>query len=189
MALFENVDFNSVIDSFADIGGFDVVLPFILVFAVVFAILRKIRLFGDNKNVDAIVSLILAAFLISSTEIVNILTGFLPRVSMIVLVLLMLILVVGIFSGGSEWGGGWLFIGAIVAIGAVLWALGAAADWDVPLIEEMTEQDVGTLIVIGVFVLVIWLIVREPGQGGQGKSIGNRFEDLVKGLTGRNRHP
>src|SRR3989338_7636256 len=141
MALFENVDFNSVIDSFADIGGFDVVLPFILVFAVVFAILRKISLFGENKNVDAIVSLILAAFLISSTEIVNILTGFLPRVSMIVLVLLMLILVVGIFF------------------------------------------------VIGVFVLVIWLIVREPGQGGQGKSIGNRFEDLVKGLTGRNRHP
>ncbi|MBS3151427.1 hypothetical protein J4443_03560 [Candidatus Woesearchaeota archaeon] len=182
MALFENIDFNDVVGSFADVGGFDVVLPFLLVFAVTFAILRKIRLFGENKNVDAIVSLILAAFLVSSTAIVEVLVGFLPRVSMIVLVLLMLILVVGIFSGKSEWGGGWLFWGAVVGIISVIWALGAAADWDVPLVGEMTEQDVGTLIVVGVFVLVIWLIVREPG--GDKKSLGDRFENLVKGLTG-----
>ncbi len=183
MALFENVDFNDVVEGFADVGGFDVVLPFILVFAVTFAVLRKIKLFGENKNVDAIVSLILAAFLVSATDLVDILVGFLPRVSMIVLVLLMLILVVGIFSGESKWGGGWLFWGAVVGIAAVLWALGAAADWEVPLVEEITEQDIGTLIVIGVFVLVIWLIVREPG-GKEGKSLGNRFESLVSGLTG-----
>ena len=82
MALFENVDFNSAVDSFADIGGFDVVLPFLLVFAVTFAILRKIKLFGDKKNGDAIVSIILAAFLISATEVVELLVAFLPRVSM-----------------------------------------------------------------------------------------------------------
>ncbi len=183
MALFDNVDFSAAVDNFADVGGFDVVLPFILVFAVTFAVLRKIKLFGENKNVDAIVSLILAAFLVSATDLVEILIGFLPRVSMIVLVLLMLILVVGIFSGGSSWGGGWLLAGAVVAIFSVLWALGAAAEWEVPLLEEVTEQDIGTLIVIGVFVLVIWLIVREPGNGG-GRSLGDRFESLVKGLTG-----
>jgi len=187
MALFDNVDFNDIINSFSDVGGFDVVLPFILVFAVTFAVLRKIKLFGENKNVDAIVSLILAAFLISATEIVNVLVGFLPRVSMIVLVLLMLILVVGIFSGGSEWGGGWLFFGAIVAIAAVLWALGAAADWNVPLVEDITEQDIGTLIVIGVFVLVIWLIVREPGQGRN--SIGSFIDKAVAGLKGGKPRP
>ncbi|MEK6856808.1 MAG: hypothetical protein AABX49_02215 [Nanoarchaeota archaeon] len=181
MALFENIDFNDIVESFSDVGGFDVILPFILVFAVTFAVLRKIKLFGENKNVDAIVSLILAAFLVSSTTIVNVLTGFLPRVSMIVLVLLMLILVVGIFSGGSEWGGGWLFVGAIIAILSVLWALGAAAEWDVPLVGEITEQDVGTLIVVGVFVLVIWLIVREPNDKNKSSAV-NFLENIVKGL-------
>ena len=181
MAVFENIDFNNLVETFADVGGFDVVLPFLLVFAVTFAVLRKIKLFGENKNVDAIVSLILAAFLVSSTRIIEVLVGFLPRVSMIVLVLLMLILVVGIFSGGSEWGGGWLFIGAIVAILAVLWALGAAADWDVPLVGEITEQDVGTLIIVGVFVLVIWLIVREPVDKNR-SSVGGFIDSLVRGL-------
>ncbi len=181
MALFENIDFNDIVDSFSDVGGFEVILPFLLVFAVTFAILRKIKLFGENKNVDAIVSFILAAFLVSSTAVVNILTGFLPRVSMIVLVLLMLILVVGIFSGGSEWGGGWLFFGAVIAILSVLWALGAAAEWNVPLVGEITEQDVGTLIIVGVFVLVIWLIVREPSDKSKPSAV-NFLENLVKGL-------
>ncbi len=188
MALFENVDFNDIVNSFANVGGFDVVLPFLLVFAVTFAVLRKIQLFGANKNVDALVSFILAAFLVSATEIVDVLVGFLPRVSMIVLVLLMLILVVGIFSGGSEWGGGWLFIGAIVAILAVLWALGAAADWNVPLVGEITEQDVGTLIVVGVFVLVIWLIVRDPGDKNK-STVGGFIDSLVKGLKPKGRNP
>ncbi|MBI2105363.1 hypothetical protein HYT56_00830 [Candidatus Woesearchaeota archaeon] len=181
MAVFENIDFNFVVDSFADIGGFDVVLPFLLVFAVTFAVLTKIKLFGDKKKIDVLVSLILAAFLISATDIVELLVAFLPRVSMIILVLLMLILAVGVFSGGSEWGGGWLLMGAIVAIIAVLWALGAAAEWDVPLLEDITEQDIGTLIVIGVFVLVIWLIVREPKSGG---SFLDSLEKLVGGLKG-----
>ena len=180
MAVFENIDFNNLVESFADVGGFEVVLPFLLVFAVTFSVLEKIKLFGENKRVDAIVSLILAAFLVSATDLVQVLIGFLPRVSMIVLVLLMMILVVGLFSGKSEWGGGMLFLGAVVAILAVLWALGAAADWDVPLIGEITEQDVGTLIVVGVFVLVIWLIVREPGEKGKG-SFFDLFEGWLKG--------
>jgi hypothetical protein len=178
MALFENLDFNNLVDDFADVGGFDVVLPFLLIFAVTFAILSKINLFGAGKqgrNVNAIVSLILGIFLTSATDAVNLLKDFLPRVSMIILVLLMLILVVGIFSGGSEWGGGWLFLGAVVSIIAVLWALGAAADWDVPLVEDIEEQDVGTLIVIGVFVLVIYLIVRDPGDG-----TGDGFGETLK---------
>lgn len=184
MGLFDNVDFNDIVESFTDIGGFVVVLPFLLIFAVSFAILRKIRLFGDNKNVDAIIGLILAAFLVSATSVVELLADFLPRVSMIILVLLMLILVIGIFTGGSQWKGGWLLLGALVAVVAVVWALGAAADWDVPLVEDITEQDIGTLIVIGVFVLVIWLIVREPGQASDKKSFGQVLKDWGESLKG-----
>ena len=80
-----------------------------------------------------------------------------------------------------------LLLGVVVAIVAVLWALGAAADWNVPLVEEITEQDIGTLIVIGVFVLVIWMIVREPGER-QGQ--GGGFEKFLNtlGLKRREGH-
>ena len=81
-----------------------------------------------------------------------------------------------------------MFIGAIVAILAVLWALGAAADWNVPLVGEITEQDVGTLIVVGVFVLVIWLIVRDPGDKNK-STVGGFIDSLVKGLKPKGRNP
>ena len=42
MAVFDNFDLNNVLESFADIGGFNIVLPFLLIFAVTFAILEKI---------------------------------------------------------------------------------------------------------------------------------------------------
>ena len=45
MAVFDNFDLNNVLESFADIGGFNIVLPFLLIFAVTFAILQKIKLF------------------------------------------------------------------------------------------------------------------------------------------------
>ena len=185
MALFDNLNFNNMIDRFAEIGGYDVILPFLLVFAVTFAILQKIGLFGDEKkgrNVNLIVSLIFAFFLVSSTTAVEIIQGFLPRVSLIVIVLLMLLLVIGIFTKSSTWSSPALGIGVFVAIIAILWAIGASAGWNVPWIEEITDQDIGVLLTLGVFILVIWLIVKEPKEGGS--NIGTSLENLINSFKG-----
>lgn len=167
MAVFEQVDFYGAFDWLKEIGAFDIVFPFLLIFAVTFAILDKISLFGDQTNkkakrINALVSLIMAFFLVSQTSLVEIIQGFLPRISMGILVLLMLLLVVGVFKRNAEWTQGLLLIGVILSVGLVLWAIGASAGWEVPLIDEITEQDIAVLLMIGVFVLVIWLIAREP---------------------------
>ena len=171
--VFENVDFYSLLNWFEGAGGFDIILPFLLIFTITFAILQKIKLFGEKRNIDMIISLIIAFFLIIQKGFVEVIQGFLPRVSMAVLVFLMLLLVVGIFVGGTEWTGSLLAIAVIVAIITVFWALGAAVGWNVPYLDKFTEQDVAVLITVGVFLLVIWLIVREPnkGQGGFWKSL------------------
>ena len=189
MALFDQINFNEWVEAFSDVGGFSVILPFLLVFAVTFAVLQKIGLFGSSdsdakgKKINAVVSLIMAAFLVSQTELVRILQEFLPRVSMIVVVLLMLLLVVGIFTKSSTWNTPALGIGVVIALVAIVWAIGAAAGWGVPLVDEITEQDVAVLLMLGVFVLVVWMVVKEPsGQdSGVGKSIGKLFESFRGG--------
>ena len=180
--VFENVDFYSLMDWFEGAGGFDIILPFLLIFTITFAILQKIKLFGEKRNIDMIISLIIAFFLIIQKGFVQIIQGFLPRVSMAVLVFLMLLLVVGIFVGGSEWTGSLLGIAVIVAIITVFWALGAALGWNVPYLDKFTEQDVAVLITIGVFLLVIWLIVREPKEG---KGFWKNLENLAKQAKGK----
>ena len=144
MAVFDNFDLNNVLESFADIGGFNIVLPFLLIFAVTFAILQKIKLFGEedkSKRVNGIVSFVLALFLIAQQELVDIMLQFLPRVSMIVLVFLMLLLVVGVFKRDAVWSEWLLGLGVIAAIASVLWAIGASAGWDVPLLNNFTEAE------------------------------------------------
>ncbi|MAG45213.1 MAG: hypothetical protein CMH63_00365 [Nanoarchaeota archaeon] len=171
MGVFGDIDLRNIVEGSQDAGVFDVLLPFLLVFAVIFAVLQKIELFGkDNKGkkVDGVVSLIMAAFLVSQTELVTILQGFLPRISMAIVVLLMLLLVVGVFTRNSDWQKGMLLVGVLVSIGLVLWAIGAAAGWDVPFVDSITDQDIAVLLMVGVFILVIYLIVKEPGDSSGG---------------------
>ena len=90
MALFGDLDFNSFVDWFATAGGFDVLLPFLLVFTIVFAILEKTNILGeDKKNFNVIIALVIGALLVSQTALVEIINLFIPRVSLFIVIGLM----------------------------------------------------------------------------------------------------
>ena len=72
----ETVDVPGFISWFEGIGGFDVILPFFLIFAVTFAILEKVGIF-EKKNINVVVSVILAFFLIMQGEMVFLIFAFL----------------------------------------------------------------------------------------------------------------
>ena len=77
----------------------ETILPFLLVFTIVFAILQKAKIFGENKKqIDAIVGLVVGLLVISfgqATGIILQMTVFLA-VSLVVILVLMLLL--GSFS-------------------------------------------------------------------------------------------
>lgn len=176
--VFENVDFVNFISWFEGIGGFDIILPFLLIFAITFAILDKIGIFEKN-NINTIIAVIVAFFLVMQRDAVLLIQQFLPRVSMVVLTIIMLLLVIGAFGFGLG-AGTWQGLSVIVAIGSIIWALGASLDWDVPWLDWFTEQDIAILMILGIFILVIWLIVREPPQTGTGfwKQLGETIKNL-----------
>ncbi|MBS3156998.1 hypothetical protein J4442_02380 [Candidatus Woesearchaeota archaeon] len=169
----EDIDIAGFLSWFENIGGFDIILPFLLVFAITFAILDKIKLFGEKKNINTIIAIILAFFLILQQDFVFLLQGVLPRVSMLMVTLIMILLVAGTF-GFSEFGEGWKSLSVIVAIVGVIWAIGASSNWDIPAFDLLTDQDIAILLILGVFVLVIWFVVKEPSKTGEG--------GIIKGL-------
>jgi hypothetical protein len=181
----ENIDFVGFISWFEGIGGFDVILPFLLIFAVTFAIFDKVNLLGDKKNIHVVVSVILAFFLVIQRDAVLILQGFLPRVSMIVLSLIMLLLVMGTFGFG--FGSSWQGLSVVVAIVGVIWALGASTGWNVPGLDFFTDQDIAILLILGVFVLVIWFVVRDSGDNSNnGDGAFKKFFDNLGRQIGSN---
>lgn len=180
------MDFYELLGNFDQIGGFDLLLPFILVFTLVFAVLQKIKLFGERKNINMIVSLVVAIFFLNNTYLIFVLQKFLPNVSIVLIVFLMFLLLVGVFGGETDFKEGmlgWAFIVSLVAIGFALFSDmfspvsgsggGISAWW----YEFIGPGNTGMVWALFFLVIFIFFITRDPNPE---KGFGHYIEQLGK---------
>lgn len=102
------VDFRVVIDNLVDIGFYEIFLPFILVYAIVFAILQKSQIFeggssdkSQAKNVNAIVALVFGLFVVTSIQVVQFFQDLIVNISLIIVFILCVLLILGFIFGDS----------------------------------------------------------------------------------------
>ncbi|MBI4147821.1 hypothetical protein HY490_00865 [Candidatus Woesearchaeota archaeon] len=99
----------NVIVFFQQIGIYDVVLPFLLTFAIVFAILDKTRIFGDEpgqqgqprKNINAIIAFATGFLVLASAELVEAITTISARMVVVFLLLVAFLMLAGMFFKGE----------------------------------------------------------------------------------------
>src|SRR3989338_9334400 len=94
------------IDFFIKFGLFDVVLPFLLVFTLMFAILEKTRVLGTENdkpraNLNSMVSFIIA-MLVVATNKTKIINEALPNVVLLVVMILAFLILLGLFYKTGE---------------------------------------------------------------------------------------
>lgn len=78
----------------------EMLLPFLLVFVVVFAILQKSKILGDGKaQIDAMVSLVVGLILIVFPGPRNIMVGILPWMSVAIMVIFVFLILYGFVAG------------------------------------------------------------------------------------------
>ena len=93
-----------VLDFFRELGVYDIVLPFILVFTIMFAILERTAVFGfegekhTKKNINAMVSFVIAFMVVASSKLVEAIT----KVSSEIVVLLLLIISQSMQLGSAQ---------------------------------------------------------------------------------------
>ncbi|MFH1642805.1 MAG: hypothetical protein ABIC04_07970 [Nanoarchaeota archaeon] len=120
-------------------GLTDVLLPFLLIFGVMFAILHKIKVFGDRKNINVVVSLVFALLVVvphvtgvypAGYDVVQILNSSLPSVSIVVIAVVMLLILIGVFGGEASMFGmaapTWI---GFISLGIIVYIFGGAAGW------------------------------------------------------------
>jgi len=99
------------IELLEDFGFFDVVLPFLLIFTIVFGILEKTKIFGTEeyhgkevpkKNINAMVAFVIAFFFIAAKEIVNSIKESLPIVGLFLIAIISFLMLVGSFASSKE---------------------------------------------------------------------------------------
>jgi hypothetical protein len=163
------------------LGAFDVFLPFVLVFVIVFAILQKVQIFGDptkvknTKNFNMMIALVMGLAVIfphilgyypPDQDIVLIINHALPNVSIVLVAILMALLIIGLLGKRFEIGGnslsGWI---AIAAFALIVYIFGSAANWwSAPSFLWFITANpdlMALVIVILVFAIIVHFITKE----------------------------
>ncbi|MEM4756043.1 MAG: hypothetical protein QW594_02830 [Candidatus Woesearchaeota archaeon] len=103
--------FRDTIIFFDKLGIYDVVLPFLLVFSVVYAILDKTRVFGTEqvgdkktpkRNINAMVAFVTAFFVVASTKLVAAISQAMANVVLVLLLIVMFLMLIGAFFKDGE---------------------------------------------------------------------------------------
>ncbi len=166
------LNFVDMLKSWQDVGLYEVILPFMLIFTVSFAILQKVKVLGDKKEFNVIVALVIGLLFVRNQYLVGLINRFLPNVSLFMIVILMFLLVFGIFAGEYKgWTGIMLSIAFIVSLAFILIALSSdfigqdtfLPDW----IVNMDDQTKSMIFLVGTMIIIIWLVTRDTSPGGK----------------------
>ncbi len=166
----ENIDFSSLVSNLESTGFYEVVLPFFLIFTIIFGILEKTDIFGSNSHKFNIIIALVAGFLIIRNQtLVALMNSFLPNVSMFILIIIAFLIILGIFGVQSDkWGGGLLFVFMIVAVVGVIWGLTQAADQEgiqwLPDWLDITQEDIYIVGGVAGLLITLWFIVGKKSQ-------------------------
>ena len=161
-----------VIGNLQQLGFYDIVLPFLLVFTIFFAVLQKIKIFGtDSKKINVVVALVAGFLFLQNQYLVFIVQRFLPNMSLIMIIALLFLLLVGVFAGEYVgFGGIALNIAFIVSIIATLIAVSTdiipgvnLLDWFYQFIPNPGTQ---SAILLGIFVVVIIYAITHEKKAG-----------------------
>ena len=183
----------NVITFLDKIGIYDVVLPFLLVFTIVFAMLEKTKIFGTEvvrgtefprKNLNAMVSFVIGFLVIASSRLVEAITDISANVVVLLMASVFFLLLVGSFFKPDEAVAlekGWkttfmiimfvgllaIFLNAIKTEAGKSW-LKVSLDF---LRDYWNDAAVASLIlIIGIWIFITWVTKSEKsGSETEGK--------------------
>lgn len=187
--------FGDLITYFQQIGVYDYFLPFLLVFAIIFATLEKTQLFGQGKErINAVIAFVVGLVLIVQQPIVETINMFLPRVSLLFVIILMGLLIISMIGGKTFQGlqGTVFTVMTIVIIIFVLLALTPNFGFDTGFGLGISQYDLQSLagIAIPLIIFLVMTFLIMGGSGGKkdskgfGEGLGKAFSEIEKGFKG-----
>ncbi len=137
----------------------DYILPFVLVFTLIFAILQKSKLLGDEKKqINAIIGMVVGLILISFPFARDVVVKLMPFLAVSAVILLVFMLLYGFISGKKDGDvlnkGLKIALGIIMGLGLITVLLIITGAWDY-IWNYMFNQDKGNQILINVFLIII----------------------------------
>jgi hypothetical protein len=179
------------IDFLGRLGVYDVLLPFLLVFTLVFAFLEKTKVLGveivkdksgtehsfTRKNLNAVVAFCIGFFVIASSQLVRVISEVMANVIILIVTAVCFMLAIGVYHTGQEemevgkkwkpwlWG---------LSAAAILLILFNALGWLETIFEYASDASqsgwFATIILVLVFVGLMFWITSSPKHKVDSKS-------------------
>ncbi len=153
-------------------GVRDIILPFVLIFTIFFAVLQRIHLFGQkDKKYNVALSLAIALLVViphatgmypAQADVVNIINDAIPEVALLVIVVVLLLMMLGLGLGRAYGVAvtGWVALLAAV----VLLLIFVSAITPLPILSYIDPSIQALIVILLIFGLIIWFVTREPSE-------------------------
>ncbi|MGV8162783.1 MAG: hypothetical protein ACP5N2_05635 [Candidatus Nanoarchaeia archaeon] len=188
--------------SLEQVGVLDVIMPFILIFTIIYAVLQKSKILGKDaegkprKNFNVIIALVMGLAVviphvmgqknIYGVSVVDILNNALPNVALVAVIIVMILLTIGVFGKefdiGEGYGGffviaAFLVIGFIFAASAGWFKQGSLPNWLYFIYDPQFQALVVTLLVFG---LIIYFITKEDKPKNKDRNFMTEINKMIK---------
>lgn len=145
----------------------ETILPFVLIFTIVFAILQKSKVLGDGKRqIDAIVSLVIALLVISFAQATGLIIQLTPFLAVSLMVLLVFMLLIGSFMGEKMPNPIKYILLVVVSIAVIIAVLVLTNVWQL-LADIINIGGDSPIFVNALFVIIIVAVVVAVILGGK----------------------
>lgn len=194
------VTFRDLFISLESLGLTDVLLPFVLVFTIVYAVAHKVELLGKNKKFHIVLAMIMGFVLVighvkygtsnpndgrlinGMPDGVEVINNSLPSISVIAVAIIMLLLMLGLWGGNSKHLGatlgGWI---GIFSFGTIIYIFGASAGWwPLGLLQYVDADTMALLLIVLVFGVIIWFVTKDDSEAKKASHVSDLFSDFGK---------
>lgn len=170
----------NVLELFHNLGIYDIILPFLLTFTIIFAILERTKVLGveegkTKKNLNAMVAFVMGFLVVASSQLVQAITTISSQIVVLLMLGVFFLLLIGTFNTDEENKEGvklhtaWKVIfGVIMFIGIVFIFLDAIKtdnkSWLDVFIDWISQFSTNTavasiillIVIIGAVVFITW---------------------------------
>jgi hypothetical protein len=182
---FEGGEIGDLLNYWEQVGFFSYLLPFLLIFALIFGILTQIKIFRDNKAVNGIIALVVGLMALQFDIVPVFFSEVFPKLGVGLAIMLIIIILGGLFMDPDSNGTNYtmLGIGMIIVI-VILVNTAGSVGW----YAGYWWQDNWPLVAGVVFILIVVAIII----GGSNKTSSNTnrspwAEALRNAMTGNGR--
>lgn len=184
-------NFNDLINQWSSIGVFDIILPLLLIFTVVYAILDRTHIFGKNKgSINAIIALAISLLTIQNVAVTSFFKIIFSQVAFGLAILLAVVLLTALVLGRKDTHV-WRMIIMVIGFLVFIWIFSRAADeyqryYGVYAFGLFTSDwwvmNAPWIILLAVVAVVV-IAVSASGSGGTGKKLKDFAQDLIGDIT------